>query len=726
MKCMKPSKTQGAFTLAAVLLISAGLSHGEVQMKSRGDNVRFTNRLSRAKSRQANRSHLVLDFRKAPNAETVRELGDRGLRVVAFLPLTGVIVAAEGEPDLTGMDLVGFDALEPSDKVSSELITSQTVAGRARAVTESAQGYYVVEFHEDVALLDRVALATEAGLVIRNHPDLVASHMLVNGTLKQVTSLAEWDEVAYIFPASGELVTGLPLIGCVGGATETGQVGQLTQRVGEGWDGPGLGSASLTYTLQAMTRKVPVEQAQQEILRAMAEWSSVVKINFQKGSAAGGSRNINILFGSKDHGDPYAFDGPGHILAHTFYPAPPNPEPIAGDLHFDEDENWNIGSDIDLYSVALHELGHALGLGHSDVPNAVMYPYYRRAEKLTAEDIGAIRLLYAAATDTTDGGIPVVPLSLSVTAPSSPATTTASSASLSGTVKGAQGAVSMAWSTARGAAGAISMSGDGAGGYSWQATVPVELGDNVITVKATDSQNRAASVSVQVLRTAPPTTPTTPTTPPAPPTTPTTPTTPTPAALSLEVTSPGPSSVVTKNPITATGTITGGSGRPTVRWSNDRGYSGTAVVTATGDGAYRWDISPLAVQLGANSITVMAIDTANKTSSKNFRVTYNLPTEESPNGDNKPPQITIQSPNTSFLMTPAYSIAVRGTATDSSGVVEVRWECSCGSRGAAQGTSQWTIPNIGLPAGSHTIKIFAKDVAGNESSASFMVFRYEN
>jgi len=54
------------------------------------------------------------------------------------------------------------------------------------------------------------------------------------------------------------------------------------------------------------------------------------------------------------------------VLAHTFYPSPPNPEPIAGDVHLDDDEEWVIGSDlsvrsVDLFSVSLHELGHALG-----------------------------------------------------------------------------------------------------------------------------------------------------------------------------------------------------------------------------------------------------------------------------------------------------------------------------------------------------------------------------
>ena len=40
------------------------------------------------------------------------------------------------------------------------------------------------------------------------------------------------------------------------------------------------------------------------------------------------------------------------MLAHTFFPAPPNPEPIAGDMHFDDSETLAASARTRIYSAS--------------------------------------------------------------------------------------------------------------------------------------------------------------------------------------------------------------------------------------------------------------------------------------------------------------------------------------------------------------------------------------
>jgi hypothetical protein len=372
----------------------------------------------------------------------------------------------------------------------------------------------------------------------------------------------------------------------VGALTTNGPTGQVIPTYGNGWDGPGLGSAALTYVFSHVTTQLDSATAESEIRRAMTEWSKVAAITWQSGTNATGSATVNILFATYAHGDGYPFDGPGGILAHTFYPAPPNPEPLAGDMHFDDSESWHVGSDTDLFSVALHELGHALGLGHSDDPTAVMYPYYKMVTTLAAPDKAAILTLYAAQTSTTAPPPPGSPLALTVNGVAS--TTTASSVSLSGAAAGGTGAIGVTWSSSSGASGVAAGSA-----AAWNiANVALAVGANTIVVTASAGGTQV-SKSVIVTRQTVSTTGSgtgsgsSDTTPP-----------------SLTITSPSSATMsTTAASVTIAGTASDNVGVALVSWATNFGQAGVA------SGTTAWSAAiPLIV--GNNSVTVRAADAA--------------------------------------------------------------------------------------------------------------------
>lgn len=165
--------------------------------------------------------------------------------------------------------------------------------------------------------------------------------------------------------------------------------------------------------------------SEDEVAQGMAQafdlWSKYSGLRFERTFQP--EADIIVAFGSGYHGDAFPFDGPGSILAHAFFPY--ELTHLGGDIHFDNDEIWkknaanldegrsshaliwftfvlacyfflNVG--VDFRSVAVHELGHSLGLAHSPVFASIMFPYYKgpqESKDLDYDDIMGLYELYS-------------------------------------------------------------------------------------------------------------------------------------------------------------------------------------------------------------------------------------------------------------------------------------------------------------------------------------------
>ncbi|KAM4681990.1 matrilysin [Amazona ochrocephala] len=149
----------------------------------------------------------------------------------------------------------------------------------------------------------------------------------------------------------------------------------------------------LTYRIVNYTPDLPQKKVDDAIRRALMVWSDVTPLRFQR--VFNRQADIVIAFARRGHGDGYPFDGRGGTLAHAFAPG----EGLGGDAHFDDDEKWSeTNQEVNLFLVAAHELGHSLGLAHSNVREALMYPIYSYVNpatfRLSEDDRRGIQKLY--------------------------------------------------------------------------------------------------------------------------------------------------------------------------------------------------------------------------------------------------------------------------------------------------------------------------------------------
>jgi predicted Zn-dependent protease len=138
---------------------------------------------------------------------------------------------------------------------------------------------------------------------------------------------------------------------------------------------------------------------QNQILKAAQQWAQQTNLNF----AVITDNGAQIGTGSYQQGDPNqadirfgGYNFGSTTLAQGYMPPPINNYSIAGDIQFNTGQTWNVGSTYDLFTVAMHEIGHALGLYHSGVVSADMYGSYQGTKSaLASDDVSGMRSIYS-------------------------------------------------------------------------------------------------------------------------------------------------------------------------------------------------------------------------------------------------------------------------------------------------------------------------------------------
>lgn len=144
----------------------------------------------------------------------------------------------------------------------------------------------------------------------------------------------------------------------------------------------------------SLDAQMPRNVWQGAIQRAIGEWSKVANVNV--GIVSDGGQVFGVagpVQGDRRFGDirigGYPMDS--HSLAVSIPPSTALNGTFSGDIFINTRETF---TESELYRVALHEVGHALGLPHSTNPLSVMNPNLSSNSTLSGADVTAIRGLY--------------------------------------------------------------------------------------------------------------------------------------------------------------------------------------------------------------------------------------------------------------------------------------------------------------------------------------------
>ncbi|XP_072400477.1 matrilysin-like [Diabrotica undecimpunctata] len=141
---------------------------------------------------------------------------------------------------------------------------------------------------------------------------------------------------------------------------------------------------------------------------AFARWEKISNLKFKRVIIPSSKPDITITVVPNNHNFrancqgtskcSFNFDGPGKVLAHAYYPSA-NGE--CTEIHLDANERWYVGNgrapdgEVNFLAVIMHEIGHSLGLEHSNSDSSIMYAWYQQdMPNFGDDDKKAMSMLY--------------------------------------------------------------------------------------------------------------------------------------------------------------------------------------------------------------------------------------------------------------------------------------------------------------------------------------------
>jgi hypothetical protein len=243
----------------------------------------------------------------------------------------------------------------------------------------------------------------------------------------------------------------------------------------------------------------------------------------------------------------------------------------------------------------------------------------------------------------------------------------------------------VSWSNSAGGNGTAS------GTTAWSvASIALQPGTNVLTVTARDAASNVTTATLNVTYTAPDTT-----------------------APTVAITTPtaGASFVTNVASLpTLAGTSADNVAVTEVSWSNSAGGSDTA------SGTTAWSVSNLALQPGANVLTVTARDAANNAGAATLTVTY----------DAIAPTVSVSAPSVGATVTG--SVTVSASAADNLAVAGVQFLLDGAPLGAELTASPYSMSwnSASATNGGHTLSARARDTAGNTTTSAGVAVTVSN